>query len=268
MRTLSLFESGDSTGEVSLRSLLHQEEIAAESKQSLEDVAALLVGGGWPESARASLAIRRRQVAGYCRAIAETEISTVDGVNRDATKVEQVLRSYVRHISSQASIKTITDNVSAHFDSINRRTVSEYLEALSRIFVIEDLPAWNPALRSKAVLAKSPVRYFVDPSLVAIFFVLNRRSCCTICRRMRNSSSHWSSAISGSTPKAWRPAFSTIGITAAGRPTPSCMDVTAAGVRSRLSWARAPWTRVLRACSGWRRPSTRTRCGRLLSWLW
>lgn len=169
MRTMSLFESGDSNGSVSIRQLLHNEEIAGISEHHIEDIAQLIVVGGWPASVGKSPEIKQRQVAGYCKAIVNTEISTADGVSRDSEKVYQVLRSYSRHISTQATIQTIRADVSSHYDSINRKTVSEYLEALERIFVIEDLRAWSPKLRSKTSIAASATRHFVDPAIAAYF---------------------------------------------------------------------------------------------------
>lgn len=83
------------------------------------------------------------------------------------------MRSYSRHISSQATIQTITSDVTKNFDSINRKTVSEYLSALQKIYVIEDLPAWSPALRSKTSISTSPTRHFIDPAIAAYFLDAN-----------------------------------------------------------------------------------------------
>lgn len=169
MRTMSLYESGDSNGEVSLSQLLKGEQIAGKSPHSIEDIARLIVSGGWPASVGKSLEVKQRQVAGYCKSIVNTEISTGDGISRDSEKVSQFLRSYSRHISTQASIQTIVRDITQHFDSINRKTVGEYLEALQKIFVIEDLQAWSPKLRSKSTISTSPTRHFVDPAIAAYF---------------------------------------------------------------------------------------------------
>lgn len=169
MRTMSLFESGDSTGEVSLRALLSGNEISARSPHTIENIAELIVGGGWPGALGKDLTVKRRQVAGYCRAIINTEVQTANGIEYNSGKLEQVLRSYARHVSGSATIKTITDDVSQKFDGIDRKTVTEYLEALTRIFVIEELQAWSPALRSKTAIAKGVTRHFVDPAIAAYF---------------------------------------------------------------------------------------------------
>ena len=173
MRTMSLFESGDSNGDVSISELLIGEDIASKSHHSIEDIAELIVGGGWPASVNKSIDVKQRQVAGYCNSIINTEISTADGIERDSEKVYQVLRSYSRHISTQVTIKTITSDVTKNFDSINRNTVGEYLEALRKIFVVEDLKSWSPKLRSKTVISQSPTRHFVDPAIAAYFLDAN-----------------------------------------------------------------------------------------------
>ncbi len=173
MRTMSLFESGDSNGEVSIRQLLEKQDISGKSTHSIKDIANLIVGGGWPSSIGKSLNIKRRQVEGYCKSIVNIEISTFDGVDRNSDKVEHVLRSYSRHISSQATIKTITNDVTKNFDSIYRKTVSEYIDALKKIYVIEDLKAWSPTLRSKTTISTSSTRHFVDPAIAAYFLDAN-----------------------------------------------------------------------------------------------
>lgn len=169
MRTMSLFESGDSNGEIRIKQLLENQEIASKSPHSIEEIANLIVSGGWPASIGKLLSVKQRQVAGYCNSVVNIEISTADGVDRDTDKVEHVLRSYSRHISSQATINTITNDVTKNFDSINRKTVSEYINALKKIFVIEDLKAWSPALRSKTTISTSSTRHFVDPAIAAYF---------------------------------------------------------------------------------------------------
>ncbi len=173
MRTMSLYESGNSNGEVSIRDLLENRDIASKSPHSIEDVTKLIVGGGWPSSIDKSLEVKQRQVAGYCKSIIRTEVSTSDGKERNHEKVEYLLRSYSKHISSQATIKTITNDIIENFDSINRKTISEYIEALTKIYVIEDLKAWSPKLRSKVAVSTSSTRHFVDPAIAAYFLNAN-----------------------------------------------------------------------------------------------
>ncbi|MDO5738499.1 MAG: DUF4143 domain-containing protein [Eubacteriales bacterium] len=117
--------------------------------------------------------MKQRQIAAYCQSIIHTEIAAADGVRRDCDKVEQVLRSYARHLSTQASIKTISSDVAHFFAEVNRKTVAEYLDAMRSIFVIDELSAWSPALRFKTAVASSPCRHFVDPAIAAYFLDAN-----------------------------------------------------------------------------------------------
>jgi predicted AAA+ superfamily ATPase len=169
MRTMSLFESGFSSGRVSLQALFDGEEISGKSDHTISDVAEQIVRGGWPGSLNKTYEAAKRQVAGYCRSILETEISVPDGVNRDPEKVAAVLKSYSRHISSSASMMTIIKDVSEYFSPLSRTTATDYIAALERIFVVEDLKAWSPRLRSKTAIATSPTRHFVDPAIAAYF---------------------------------------------------------------------------------------------------
>lgn len=169
MRTMSLYESGYSNGQVRLRALFDGEDISAKSEHTIPDLAEQIVRGGWPATISKPYAAARRQVAGYCRSTLETEISSPDGVSRDPEKVSAVLKSYSRHIASPATISTITNDVSEHFGPLSRNTASDYITALEKIFVIEDLIAWSPRLRSKTAVAVSPTRHFVDPAIAAYF---------------------------------------------------------------------------------------------------
>lgn len=169
MRTLSLFESGFSNGEVSLEMLFEKEELTSKSDSGLEDVAEVIVRGGWPFSADKSLEIARRQVAGYCDSIIRSEISTSDGIQRDEEKLESFLRSYSRHISTRAALTTIVNDLSGREKELDRKTALEYIRALSSIYVVEELSAWNPRLRSKTAIATSPTRHFTDPAIAAYF---------------------------------------------------------------------------------------------------
>lgn len=169
MRTMSLFESGFSSGRVRLQALFDREEISAKSDHKISDLAEQLVRGGWPGTINRSYEAAKRQVAGYCRSILESEISLPDGVNRDPEKVAAVLKSYSRHTSTSATIMTIIRDVSEYFSPLSRNTAADYITALEKIFVVEDLKAWSPRLRSKTALATSPTRHFVDPAIAAYF---------------------------------------------------------------------------------------------------
>lgn len=169
MRPMSLWESGESTGEVSLKALFEGEtDIVGRNDMKLEDVAYLLCRGGWPGSIglkkRPSLAI----ASNYFEAVVRKDISRVDGVLRDEQRARRLMRSYARNQGSQAPYNTIADDISANeIDSLSAISVADYVEALKKIFVIEDMKAWNPNLRSKTAIRSSDTRYFVDPSIAA-----------------------------------------------------------------------------------------------------
>jgi len=172
MRTMSLFESGDSSGEVSVGALLRGEPFSSAKANSmrLEDVAFLSCRGGWPiatlmESRRRAL----RYAHEYYVSVTESDISRVDGVPRDPDRVKKLMRSYARLQGTQAKISAIREDMRTHDSGdMGDNAVREYLNALRRIFVVEDLPAWSPALRSKSAVRTSDTRYFVDPSIVAV----------------------------------------------------------------------------------------------------
>lgn len=167
MRPMSLWESGDSNGGVSLRDLFNApEQLFVESQLKLEDVAYLTCRGGWP---RATL--QRRDVAlgrafDYYDAVVKKDISRVDGVKRDVERTRRIMRSYARNQGSQTPISTIANDVRANdVDGVDDKTIYSYVAALKKIFVIEDMEAWNPNLRSKTAIRTSDNRYFVDPSI-------------------------------------------------------------------------------------------------------
>ena len=166
MRPMSLFESGESGGGVSLRSLFDGAgTIESFSTISIEKLAFCLARGGWPASAgREENAILRR-VYDYVDAIVNNDISRVDDVEKNPARVLALMRSLARNISTTAAITTIRDDIGADEKSLTEKSVSSYMNALRRLFVIEDLPAWGPALRSKTVIRTSPKRHFVDPSI-------------------------------------------------------------------------------------------------------
>lgn len=170
MHTMSLFESGDSNGTVSLAELFgSSSSIAVRSALSVEDYARLIVRGGWPGTIGKSEEINRRQIAGYCDTIVKTDINTIDVVSRDERKAISILKSYARHTATQATKKTILDDITANDDSLHINTLDSYLTALNRLLVIDDLPAWSPKLRSKSTIRVSETRHFTDPAIAAYF---------------------------------------------------------------------------------------------------
>jgi len=170
MYTMSLFESNDSNGTISLADLFETpSNIASRSTLRIEDYARLITRGGWPSTIGKNEDINRRQIIGYCDAIVKSDITTVDGVSRDERKVISVLRSYARHTATQATKTTILKDISQSDESIHINTLDSYLSALNKLFVIDDLPAWSPKLRSKTIVRTSDTRHFVDPAIAAYF---------------------------------------------------------------------------------------------------
>ena len=170
MRPMSLYESMESNGSVSLKALFDGEtEIDNFSTLTIEQIAFAIVRGGWPASIGESEKIALRHAIDYVEAIINADVSRVDGIEKNPVRVRALLRSLSKNISTLATIRTIHDDIAMGDadESISEKTISQYLGALDRIFVTENLPAWNPALRSKTAIRTSPKRQFVDPSIAA-----------------------------------------------------------------------------------------------------
>ena len=167
MRTMSLWESEDSTGIISLGALFNgSAQTAITDEKSLEDMAFLVCRGGWPKATIQKKEAALERVFDYYDAVVNADISRVDNVERDAERTKRLMRSYARFQGSQTSISKIKDDVKANDAmTVNDDTIGAYIKALEKIFVIEDMPAWNPNLRSKTAIRTSDTRYFVDPSI-------------------------------------------------------------------------------------------------------
>lgn len=168
MRPMSLWESGDSNGEISLGELFDNPEkkIFSESKLNLEDVAFLICRGGWPIATTLENEYALETAFSYFNAVTEIDISRIDGIKRSATRAKRLMRSLARHQGTQVALAGIKADMAVNdTDSLDVDTISSYIEALKKIFVIEDMEAWNPNLRSKAAIRAADTRYFVDPSI-------------------------------------------------------------------------------------------------------
>ena len=166
MRPMSLFESEDSNGTVSLKDVFSgKREIESSSTLTIEKIAATIVRGGWPYSIGEKPSISTKMATNYVDSVINEDISRVDNVGRNPTRVRLVMRSLARNISTMANISTIYNDILADDDTLSKNTIASYIDALRRIFVVEDLPAWSPLLRSKTALRTSPKRHFVDPSI-------------------------------------------------------------------------------------------------------
>lgn len=167
MRPMSLYESGESNGAVSLGSLFNSAgDIAVSNSLELEDIAFLICRGGWPFACSLAGNTALDQAFDYVEAVIKKDISRVDKVRRSPTTARLLMRSYARNIGTQATLGTLVADMAPNEESsIDEKTASSYIEALKKIFVIEDSEAWNPNLRSKAAIRTSNTRYFVDPSI-------------------------------------------------------------------------------------------------------
>ena len=168
MRPMTLFESGESTGEISLKELFKQpEKILAQNKlDDLSKLAFLICRGGWPGAIDMEDDIALEQAFDYFDAIVNSDISRVDNVQRDSERAKRLMKSYARHQGTQIANTVIRDDILANdAESLTEDTVYAYTNALRKIFVIEDMPAWNPNHRSKTAIRTSDTRYFIDPSI-------------------------------------------------------------------------------------------------------
>ena len=169
MYPMSLFESNESNGQISLRKLFDHPELDIDgimSDMKVEDLIFAACRGGWPSSLRKKSDAAKLIVAkDYMRNVCESDISTVDGVTRNPLLAELILKSYARNVSTLAKRSLIFKDVSANADSISRSTFDAYLNALERLFVIEDVEAWCPAIRSATAIRSGKKREFVDPSI-------------------------------------------------------------------------------------------------------
>lgn len=175
MRPMSLFESGESSGSISLGGLLASERASAPaSPLELADIVESACRGGWPGLLGDPPEVAQRQLRAYLDEISRTDVSRVDDVSRDPVGVRRLLASLARNTATQATLKTLGTDIGGGEDTLHPQTVRSYLGALSRLFVVEDVAAWRPHLRSRTELRRAPKRYFVDPSLAVAALRSNR----------------------------------------------------------------------------------------------
>ena len=170
MYTMSLYESGDSTGEVSLLDLFKgRVKNKLLEKVQLQTLADLIVRGGWPETIGISIEGARRITKSYLKAVIEKDISEIDGIKRDKGKMEMLLRSLARNESTISSnsvlIKDIADNITEEELTVSRNTVADYLDILNKLHLIENQKSFMYKIRSRSNVGKNAKRHFTDPSL-------------------------------------------------------------------------------------------------------
>ncbi len=167
MRPMSLYESGDSTGGVSLRDMFNApDSIDAASDIDMDRLAFLICRGGWPQVVDMRDEVALDQAYDYYDAVVNSDINRADGVSKNPERVKRLMRSYARNQGTQIANTVIADDISVNDGTtIDEYTVASYIAALKKIFVIEDMPAWNPNLRSKTAIRSADTRYYVDPSI-------------------------------------------------------------------------------------------------------
>ena len=167
MRPMSLFESGESNGTVSIGDLFNGKTLSfQENSLDIDDLAFLTCRGGWPWATLLQKEIALDQALDYFDSVTSSDIQRVDNTKRSQERTKLLMRSYARNISQQVPFTTIRkDMLSNDSQTLDEDTVADYVNALKKLFVIEDLPAWNPNIRSKAAIRTSDTRYFVDPSI-------------------------------------------------------------------------------------------------------
>ena len=170
MKTMSLFESGDSNGKISLSELLkgNRNIDGITSDITYERMAFLICRGGWPDifnikDEENSLEISKN----YITAVCESDISRIDGVSRNSELAKLILRSYARLDSTIESNQTLFNDVTSNNNSVSERTIFDYLSVLKKLYIIDEIPAWNPNIRSKTAIRSTAKKSLVDPSLAA-----------------------------------------------------------------------------------------------------
>ena len=169
MRTMSLFESGESTGAISLSDLFDgKTDMYDESRLLIEKIGFILTRGGWPEAVcEENEKYALRMVYNYVDAVANQDMSRIDDVERNPDRVYALLRSIARNISTQANTATLFKDLATNDEDLSDKTINNYISALKKLYVLEDLPAWSPHLRSKRAIRTTAKRHFTDPSIAA-----------------------------------------------------------------------------------------------------
>lgn len=169
MRTMSMYESGESNGDVSLEALFDApDKIYAVNEQDINSLAYIICRGGWPRAIGMREKAALSQAVDYYDAVIKSDINRADGVNKNPERVKRLMRSYARHQGTQVANTMLRDDIAANdSEGLSDETVMSYVNALKKIFVVEDMPAWSPNLRSKTAIRTSDTRYYVDPSIAA-----------------------------------------------------------------------------------------------------
>lgn len=177
MRPMTLYESNESNGTVRISDLFNSErDISARSSLGIEAIAEVIIRGGWPASVVAKSGSDEKRARDYVDSIVQFDVMQTEAITRNPDRMFALLRSYARNLSTEASLATVLkDMEGGEKERISRPTLQSYLNVLQRLFVIEDLEAWNPSIRSATPLRVTPKRHFVDPSIATAALGLNQR---------------------------------------------------------------------------------------------
>ena len=166
MRTMSLFESGESNGKVSLTDIINRKDISGVSNLSFEDIINVMIRGGWPESLNIDGENKFKVATEYVQSLVNEDVRTVDGIERDKYKMGALLKSISRNVSTSTNKFTIISDITNLFNQeVSRPTADDYIATLEKLFVLEYVPATNLNLRSSIQLRTSPKLELVDPSI-------------------------------------------------------------------------------------------------------
>ncbi|PKO98156.1 MAG: AAA family ATPase [Bacteroidetes bacterium HGW-Bacteroidetes-8] len=169
MYPMSLFESQESTGEISLMDMFDNPDFdidGVKSKMTIEDLIFVACRGGWPASLKLKTLKSQLLIArDYIKSICEIDISSVDGINRDKTLASLILRTYSRNLSTLATKTTMIKDVRSNIETLAENTFNSYVNAFEKLFVIQDVEAWNPSIRSSTSIRSSSKRNLIDPSI-------------------------------------------------------------------------------------------------------
>ena len=176
MRTMSLFESNESTGEISLAALFRGETgMVGTSKLTIDDISYVMLRGGWPETVKEKRTdVAMQTVLDYINALLSDDMSRVDGKKRNPTRVRSLLRSIARHISAPVNNATILADLTATDSTLSDKTIADYTNALKKLYVIDDLPVWGVSMRSKTAIRTTPKRHLADPSIAGVLLGANK----------------------------------------------------------------------------------------------
>ena len=167
MKPMTLYESGESNGSISLREIMEGTAHISGQTSAIDyqGLAFLACRGGWPSALEKSSKIALGIVKEYVNSLCESDIIRIDGKMRNPDLARAILRAYARHVSTLESDSTLMDDVGFHHGSVSRQTMAEYLNIFKRLYVLDEVPSWNPNLRSKTSIRTSPKKGFTDPSI-------------------------------------------------------------------------------------------------------